>query len=166
MFSDEKIGKLDTPAIHLDYDPEFNSTQSRLRNIPIHYQKPESELLSFLRKEGVITDADPRKSYDCVMNAVITDKKNGQIRMNIDNNPLNPGMRRTRYHVPTPQEIRHDMKEATVFIEMDMGWGFHQIELDEATKEKAIFQTHEGPHRMERLFFGPTASTGIFHHEI
>jgi len=86
--------------------------------------------------------------------------------MNTDNTPQNPGMQRTKFHVQTPQEIRHELKEATVFSEMDMGWGYHQLPLDEATKKKSIFQTHEGIHRMERLYFGPTASSGIFHNEV
>ena len=49
---------------------------------------------------------------------------------------------------------------------MDMGWAYHQNEIDEAPKNKAIFQTHEGIHHMERLYFGPTASSGIFHNEV
>ena len=49
---------------------------------------------------------------------------------------------------------------------MDMGWAFHQLPIDEASKQKAIFQTHEGLHRMERLYFGPMAASGIFHNEV
>ena len=86
-----------------------------------------SKLLEFLREQGVITDVDPRETYECIMNVVITDKKQGAIRMNIDNTPRNHGMKRTKIHVQTPQEIRHDLKEAKVFSEMDMGWGYHQI---------------------------------------
>ena len=86
--------------------------------------------------------------------------------MNIDCTPWNPGMKRTKFHVQTPQEIRHDLKEAQVFTELDMGWAFHQLPIDESTKQKSVFQTHEGLHRMERLYFGPTASSGIFHNEI
>ena len=166
VFDDNKVGCLKIEPIHLEYDKDFKPKQQPFRNIPFHYQEDVSNLLDFLRKQGVITDVDPRNSYDCVMNVVITDKKNGQIRMNIDNTPRNPGMQRTKFHVQTPQEIRHELKEATVFSEMDMGWGFHQLPLDEATKEKSIFQTHEGLHRMERLYFGPTASSGIFHNEV
>ena len=73
------------------------------------------------------------------MNVVITDKKSGDIRMNIDNTPMDPGMNRTKYHVPTPQEIRHDLKEATIFSEMDIGLGFYQLELYEISKNNAIF---------------------------
>ena len=86
--------------------------------------------------------------------------------MNIDNTPLNPGMQRTKYHIQTPQEIRHELKEAKVFSEMDMGFGFHHLILDSEAQQKAVFQTHEGIHRMKRLYFGPTAASGIFHNEI
>ena len=65
---------------------------------------------------------DPREAYECIMNVVITDKKQGAIRMNIDNTPRNPGMKRSKFHVQTPQEISHDLKEAKVFSEMDMRW--------------------------------------------
>ena len=166
VFDDNKVGNLKTKPIHLEYDENYIPDQPRFRNVPIHYQPEVSKLLDFLRKEKVITDVDPRDSYECIMNVVITDKKQGDIRMNIDNTPRNPGMKRTKYHVQTPQEIRHDLKEAKVFTEMDMGWAYHQIELDETSKNKAIFQTHEGIHRMERLYFGPTASSGIFHNEV
>ena len=86
--------------------------------------------------------------------------------MNIDNTPRNPGMKHTQYHIQTPQEIRHELKEAKFFTEMDMGDGYHQLEIDDETKDKAIFQTHEGVHRMERLYFGPTSASGIFHNEV
>ena len=166
VFDDAKVGCMKVPPIHLEYDPDFQPRQPAFRNVPVHYQEEVSKLLAFLRKEGVITDVDPRGNYDCVMNIVVTDKKNGQIRMNIDNTPRNPGMKRTKFHVQTPQEIRHELKEAKVFSEVDMGWGFHQLPLDNASKNKSVFQTHEGLHRMERLYFGPTASSGIFHSEV
>ena len=166
VFKENGIGKMKCDPIHLDYDPVHKPSLPPFHNVPLHYQKEVSDHLEFLRCQGVITDVDPKKSYDCVMNVVITDKKNGSIRMNIDNTPRNPGMKRTQYHIQTPQEIRHELKEAKFFTEMDMGHGYHQLEIDEETKDKAIFQTHEGVHRMERLYFGPTAASGIFHNEV
>ena len=127
VFDDNKIGCITIEPIHLDYEEKFKPKQPPFRNVPIHYQGEVSKLLEFLRTQGVISDVDPRESYDCVMNVVITDKSNGQIRMNVDNTPRNVGMKRTRFHVQTPQEIRHDLKEAKIFSEMDMGWGYHQL---------------------------------------
>lgn len=86
--------------------------------------------------------------------------------MNMDNTPRNQGMKRSKFHVQFPQEIRHELKEAKIFSKMDMGWGFHQIPLSSKSRDLTIFQTHEGLHRMERLYFGPTASSGIFHSEL
>ena len=166
VFDENKVGKLKTKPIHLEYKKGFKPEQPPFRNIPIHYQEHLSALLRFLRQQKVITDADPRKTYDCIMNVVITDKKAGQIRMNIDAVPMNKGLTRSKFHVQTPQEIRHDMKAAQVFSEFDMGWGYHQLEIDEETKERSIFQTHEGIHRMERGYFGPTSMSGIFHNEV
>ena len=102
-----------------------------------------SKLLDFLRKEGVITDVNPWGNYDCVMSIVITDKKTGHIRMNIDNTPRNPGMKRANHHVQTPQGIRQELKEATLFSEVDMGWVFHQLLQDEESKNKSVFERTE-----------------------
>ena len=57
-------------------------------------------------------------------------------------------------------------EEAKIFTEMDMGWAYHQLPIDEETKERSVFQTHEGLHRMEVLYFGPKASSGIFHNAV
>ena len=84
--------------------------------------------------------------------------------MNIDMRPMNEGALHTKYHVPLPQEVRHQLTGATVFSELDMGNGFHQIQM--SADSQIVFQTHEGLHRMKRLFFGPVNSTGIFHHQV
>ena len=166
VFSD-KIGCIKTSPVVLDFDPKHKPTQPPYRPIPLHYRDRVSAHLDKLKEEGIITDVDPRKSYDCVMNTVITDKSTpGEIRMNIDSTPQNPGMKRTKYHVKTPQEVRHDLDGAVIYSEMDMGMGYHQLPLDRQSKDRSIFQTHQGLHRMERLYFGPTSATGIFHNEV
>ena len=166
VFPEGKVGKVDCTPVSLPIDQNFKPNQPPFRNVPIHYQEKVSNLLQFLRENDVITDVDPKEINNCIMNVVITDKSNGEIRMNIDNTPLNPGMQRTKYHIQTPQEIRHELKEAKIFTEMDMGYGYHQIPIDQDTQKHAVFQTHEGIHRMKRLYFGPTAATGVFHNEI
>ena len=163
----ERIRCIKTSPVMLDFDPKFTPTQPPYRPIPIHYRDKVSAHLQRLRDDRIITDIDPRETYDSVMNTVITEKVTpGEIRLNIDSMPQNPGMRRTKYHVKTPQEVRHDLDGVTVFSEMDMGCGFHQLPFSKGSKEKSIFQTHEGIHYMERLYFRPTSSSGIFHSEV
>ena len=45
-----------------------------------------------------------------------------------------------------------------------MGNAFHLVPLHNAST--CVFQSHMGLHRIKCLFFGPTNSTGIFHHEV
>ena len=85
----------------------------------------------------------------------MSEKKNKDIRMNIDARPLNKSAKMTKYHIITPQEVRQQLKGARYFSELDMGHGFHQVPLDPDTSRRSVFQTHEGLHRMKRLFFGP-----------
>lgn len=163
----QHVGLIKTNPVKLEMDPKFKPTQPPHHQIPLNYRHKVSKHLQFLREEGVITDVDPRQAHECVLNVVITDKTTpGEIRMNIDSTPQNPGMRRTKFHVKTPQEIRHELEGATVFSEMDMIMGFHQLPLHNDSKNISVFQTHEGLHRMERVYFGPTSSSGIFHHEV
>ena len=83
--------------------------------------------MKVVSKQKVISDVEPRGSYNCVMNVVITDKRNGQIVRKTNNTPKNPGMNGKQFHVQTPQDIHHILKEATIFSEMDMGWGFTNL---------------------------------------
>ena len=161
------IGNIKTDPILLDYDKKFKPIQPPYHPTPIHYRDKLSKHLEHLREEGVITDVDPRQTYDCVLNVVISEKATpGEIRMSSDNVPMNKGMKRTKFHVKLPQNIRHELEGAKIFSEMDTPHGYHQLPLAEESKKHCIFQTHEGLHCMERLFFGPTSSSGIFHHEV
>jgi hypothetical protein len=161
------IGLIKTSPIKLEHEEGFKPVQPPRRGVPYHYQERLSQHLALLRKEGAMEEVDPREPIDAVMNVVITEKKQeGQIRMNLDATPLNKGALMTKYHVKTAAEVRHDLEGAAFFSELDMGYGYHQLQLHPDTAKMAVFQTHEGLHRMKRLFFGPKAATGIFHNEV
>ena len=160
----ERIGDMNIKPIQLQYEEGFRPIQPARYPVPHHYREQLTTHLTKLKKEGIVEDVNPSEPIDCVLNIAISTKKNSQIRMNIDARPLNVGAKHTKYHVPTPQEIRHQLEGATVFTELDMGNGFHQLPL--AKESQIIFQSHEGLHRMKRLFFGPKNSSGVFHHEV
>ena len=149
----------------LQYEAGFKPVQPPPYPIPYHYRAKTAEHIVKLKQEGVIEDVDPSEPIDCVLNTTISEKKTvGAIRMNIDARPINKGAKHTKYHVSTPQEVRHELKGSKVFTELDMVCGFHQLPL--SPESQIVFQTHLGIHRMKRLFFGPKNSSGIFHHEV
>ena len=159
------VGKIKMEPVVLEHEQGFRPVQPPRRSVPYHYRERLSKHLDLMRREGVIEDVDPREPIDAVLNLVITDKKApGEIRMNVDATPINVGAKMTKYHVKTAAEVRHELEGAAFFSELDMGFGFHQVPLSTITSSNlAVFQSHEGLHRMKRLFFGPKASSGIFH---
>ena len=162
----DRIGKVKVKPVRLEYEPRFRAIQPQRYAVPYHYQDRLSQHLQKLREEGVLEDVDPREPIDCILNIALSEKKNGDIRMNIDARPLNKGAKMTRYHITTPQEVRHNIKDARYFSELDMGHGFHQVPLDQESSRSSVFQSHEGLHRMKRLYFGPMSASGIFHHVV
>ena len=161
----DKVGSMRIRPVKLRYEADFKPTQPPRYPVPFHYKDRLSTHLDKLRREGVIEDVDPSQPIDCVLNIAISEKKTaGSIRMNIDDRPLNLGAKHTKYHVVTPQEVRHQLEGSRVFTELDMVQGFHQVPLD--PESQIVFQSHQGLHRMKRLFFGPKNSSGIFHHEV
>ena len=164
VFTD-RVGKMKMEVVELKYKDGFKLVQPARYPVPYHYQEGLVTHLRKLEAEGAVERVNPAEPIDCILNIAISEKKTqGSICMNIDPRPYNKGAKHTRYHVTTPQEARHKLKGAKVFSEFDMGNGFHQVLL--AAGSQVIFQSHLGLHRMKRLFFRLTNSSGIFHHEV
>ena len=56
----------------------------------------------------------------------------------------NSAIERERYPIPTIEEVLYDLNSSTVFSKLDLKWGFHQVELDERSREITTFVTHRG----------------------
>ena len=161
----DRHGKVEVVKFHIN--PMVSPVSATFRPIPFSYRDRLSEHLAQLRKEGKIEDVDPNEICPWVSNVVITEKKQkNQIRMNIDMREPNKAIRRTKCHVETIQEVRHKLKGATRFSELDLGHGFHQIALDKSSREISTFQTHEGLHRFKVLFFGASPASELFHDRV
>ena len=161
----DRVGRMIVEAVKIRYEDGFKPVQLARYPVPYHYQERLAIHLRKLEAEGVVKRVNPAEPVDCILNIAISEKKTqGSIRMNIDARPYNKGAKHTRYHVTAPQEARHKLKGAKVFSEFDMGNSFHQVPL--AADSQGIFQSHLGLYRMKRPFFGPTNSSGIFHHKV
>ena len=55
-----------------------------------------------------------------------------------------------------------DMNESTVFSKIDLKIGYHQIELEEASRDITTFATHKGLYRYKRHMFGISAAPEIY----
>ena len=163
----EGVGLLKDDEVSFHIDPEVPPVAAPYRPVPLAYQERLSAHLAELRSEGKIEDVGPREECPWISNVVITEKKEaGKIRMNIDMRESNKAIRRTPRHVTSVSEMRHMLAGATVFSELDMTHGFHQLALAEESRTMGTFRTHEGLHRFKVLFFGASPASDIFHDRI
>jgi len=66
---------------------------------------------------------------------------------------------------PTLEEIIHEFNGCTIFTKLDLNKGYHQIELDENSRDLTAFTTHKGIFRYTRLLYSYSA-TEIYQREI
>ena len=87
---------------------------------------------------------------------MITGKKwsEDKIRMNLDTRPMKKAVRPSHFHIPTPQELRHDFRGADRFSVVDFNHAFHQFEMDKQSRNLFTFHTPWGLHRLNTLVMG------------
>ena len=87
---------------------------------------------------------------------VMVKKKNGLYRMAIDYRKLNKVTESMSFPLPKFEDVVDTLGEAKaqIFSVIDLASGFYQIPLDESTKHKSAFITHQGVFQFKRLPFG------------
>ena len=152
-------------SVTFHIDTTVPPVQARYHPPPITYQERLSKHMQELRESDKIED--PKENCPWISKVVITEKKQpGQIRMNIDMREANNAIIRTQNHIETIEEIRHKLRGAKRFSEIDLSHGYHQIPLSEESRHISTFQTHEGLHRFKVLFFGASPASELFHDKI
>ena len=95
---------------------------------------------------------------------IVVPKRDKDIRLVIDMRQANQAIKRERQPIPTVEEAFYQMNEGAVFSKLDLNMAFHQIELDEASREITTFVTHKGLYRYKRLIFGVNAAPEKYQH--
>ena len=78
----------------------------------------------------------------------------------------NKAVRREKHPMPTLDELVTDLNGATVFTNLDLTSGYHQLELHPESRRITTFTTHVGLRRYKRLIFAINAASEIFQNEI
>ncbi|CAF1442348.1 unnamed protein product, partial [Didymodactylos carnosus] len=89
-------------------------------------------------------------------------KKDGKLRFCIDFRKLNEVTIKDTYPIPRIDDTLDALKGAKYFSTLDLSSGFWQVELDEGSKEKTAFVTHEGIFQFEVMLFGLTNAPATF----
>ena len=161
-----KLGKLKGQSIKLDIDETIRPIKQKLRRLPEKLKSLVEQELLDMEKQGIIE----RVSWptDWISNIVAVPKSQLplKIRITCDMRPLNKAIIRTRYATTTVEDVISHANSAKFFSKIDLNKAYHQIEIDEASRDLTTITTHIGLFRYVRLTMGISLAAEIFSEKI
>ena len=146
------IGKLKEYRLKLHVDPEVTPVAQKPRRVPFALREKVTAKVEDLIAKDIVERVDGPTSW--VSPVVVAPKAEGDIRLCVDMRKANQAIVRERIPIPTVDEVIENLNGSAVFSKLDLRLGFHQIELDEESRDITTFATHEGLFRYKRLSFG------------
>ena len=160
----EGIGKLKDFKLKLHTDEEVIPVAPKLRRIPFALRnKVTAKVTELIREDIVEKVIGPSKWVSPV---VVVPKPSGEVRLCVDMRQANQAIIRERLPIPIVDEVLEELNGSTVFSKLDLRMGFHQIELEEESRDITTCITHDGLYRFKRLSFGVNAAPEIYQHII
>ena len=92
--------------------------------------------------------------------------KSDDIRICIDMRRTNEAIMGEQHPIPTIDEVLQDMNGSKYFSQLDLRWGYNQLELSPEIRDITTFVTHFGLFRFKRLIFGINAASEMYQNEI
>ena len=130
------------------------------RRLPVALRSVvKMELDTMVSKEIITPVTEPTP---WVSSMVVTQKKNGKIRICLDPQHLNKAMMRCHYPLPTIEEVATRLTNAKVFSVLDAKSGFWQVKLEEAASYLTTFNTPFGRFRWRRMPFGISSAPEVW----
>ena len=151
------VGKLKNYQESLHIDDSVKPIAQPVQWLPFGLREKVDSKLDELLREDIIEEviSVPTKWVSPV---VAVPKSNQDIRLCVDTRKANTAIIRERHYVPTIEEVLSDLQGSTIFNKCDLKWGFHQIELDEKSRDITTFITHRGLYRYKKFLFGITSA--------
>lgn len=116
-------------------------------------QETERQIQEMLKNDVIEESTSPYQSP-----VVMVKKSNGQYRFAVDYRKLNSITELVSFPIPKLDEVFDTIADSKskIFSVLDLASGFWQVPLDEKTKHKTAFITHQGLYQFKRLPFGLT----------
>ena len=160
------MGKMKDVKVKFHIDPEIKPVVQPHRRIPFHMRKRVEDEIERLEKLDIIEKVDGPTPWVSPIVAMPKPKKPEEIRICVDMRIPNQAIKRTRHIMPTLDDILMRLNGAKVFSKVDLNAGYHQLELDESSRNITAFSTHVGLRRYKRLNFGVTCAAELFQNHI
>ena len=154
------VGKLKDFQLTIPIDESVDPVIQPIRRVPYHLRERLEKKLESLEQTDIIEKVDTPSRW--VSPAVIVPKGEDDIRLCIDMRQANTAVRRVHHTIPTIEDVLQEMNGSKIFSKLDIKNAYHQIELDEKSREITTFVTHTGQFRYKRLMFGVSCASELY----
>ncbi|KAF2891153.1 hypothetical protein ILUMI_15020, partial [Ignelater luminosus] len=144
-------------TVSITLDSNAKPVAQPARRIPFGLIDDVKAELARMVTDGVIEPIT--KPTKLVHNIVIVRRKNNKIRLCLDPRELNKYIIRTRFQLPTFDEVKSRLK---FFVVLDASNGFWMLNLDEASSELLTFITPFGRFAFKRMAYGVASAPQEF----
>ena len=156
------VGRLKNYQLELHIDPQVTPVVQKMRRIPFSLKDKVTAKVNELLENDIIERVERPTTW--ISPVVVAPKPLGDIRLCVDMRRANEAIVRERLPIPTVDEVLESLNGSTVFSNLDLRWGFHQIELEPNSRDITSFATDDGIFRYKRLSFGVNASPEKYQH--
>uniref|UniRef100_A0AC34FRY1 Retrovirus-related Pol poly from transposon n=1 Tax=Panagrolaimus sp. ES5 TaxID=591445 RepID=A0AC34FRY1_9BILA len=155
----EKLGRCKIKAklkLKEDAVPKF----FKPRNLPYALRDSVAKQLEEREAAGILTHVEHSKWATPIVPIL---KPNGDVRICGDyKSTINPVMEVDEHPLPRIEDMFHELNGCTVFCKLDLRDAYHQIELEEESRELTTINTHKGLFQYNVLPFGAASAVAIF----
>ena len=157
------VGKLKDFQVHLHIDKTIPPVEQSVRRVPYHLRKQLEQEIKYLEDNDIIERVTHPTSWISPVHLVSKDNK---LRLTLDMRQANGAVKRVKHPIPTTEEVFHTLNGAKFFSKLDLNKGYHQLELDEQSRDITTFTCHLGLFRYKRLIFGINSALEEFQHTL
>ena len=151
------VGKLKDYQLKLHVNKDVKPVVQPVRRLPFGLREKVDKKLDDLLKEEIIKEV-PSGPAEWVSPPVAVPKPDGDTPICVDMRRANEAIEKERHPIPKIKEVLHPLNRSAVFSNLDLKWGFHQVELNAESRQITTFITHRGLFRYKRLMFGVTSA--------
>jgi len=155
-----KLGCIKNILAKIYLDETIKPVVMANRPLPFHLRAKVLAELDRMKANDVIEMALGPTTWLSAM--VIVSKENGDVRICTDGRAIKKAIKRERHPLANLVDIKHTINGSTHFSKIDLKNGYHQVQLDEKSRQFTAFQTPLGPMRYKRLNMGISCASEIF----
>ena len=158
------VGRLKDVQVALHIDSGVRPVAQPVRRMPFGHRLKAKAKLDELLASDIIERVEGPTPW---VSPIVTVPKDGNdIRLCVDMRQANKAIIRERHPIPTIKELLYNLNGARFFSKIDLKLGYHQLELDEASRVITTFVTPFGVFRYKRLNFGVASGSELYQYQI